>query len=141
MSLIRWRPNLNDPFEEVERFFNGDFGVSQQGFAPTIDVYQTEKEVVIEAPLAGVDPDDVEVSIEDNILTLKGATKRKSEVDEEDFYRKEIRYGSFHRQVVLPVQVKEEEAKALTKDGILKIIVPKAENKEIKSHKIIINKE
>lgn len=130
-----------DPFEEMERFFNDGFGVNRQGFVPTVDIYQTDKEVIIETPLAGIDPDDVEISIEDNILTLKGETKRKSEVDEEDFYRKEVRYGSFHRQVALPVQVKEEEARALTKDGVLKITIPKKEIKETKSHKIVINKE
>lgn len=142
MSLIRWRPRLLDPFEEMERFFNDDFfGGHQKGFVPSVDVYQTKDSVVVETPLAGVDLDDVEVSIEDNILTIKGETKRKSEVDEENYYRKEVRYGSFHRQVALPAPVQEEKAEATSKDGMLKISIPKVEEAEVKSHKITINKE
>lgn len=141
MSLIRFRPRLLDPFEEMERFFNDGFGRKQQGFVPTVDVYQTEDSVVVETPLAGVNPDDVEVSIEDNILTIKGETKRKSEVDEENFYRKEVRHGSFHRQVALPTPVQEDKAEATSKDGMLKISIPKTQEAEVKSHKITINKE
>ncbi|MEA3272269.1 MAG: Hsp20/alpha crystallin family protein [Patescibacteria group bacterium] len=143
MSLIRWRPRaLFDPFEEMDKFFNDDsFGGRQRGFVPSVDVYQTDNNVVVETPLAGVNPDDVEVSIEDNILTIKGETQRKSETDDENFYRKEVRYGSFQRQVAIPAPVQEEKAIATSKDGMLKITVPKATEIETKSHKITINKE
>jgi HSP20 family protein len=138
MSIIRFRPQLLDPFEAAERFFGED---APRGFVPALDVYQTKDAVVVEMPLAGVDPDDVEVSIEDNILTLKGETKRKTEIDDENFYRKEVRYGSFHRQVALPVPVIGEKAEAISKDGLLKISVPKVKEEETKPLKIKIAKQ
>lgn len=141
MSIIRFRPHLLDPFEEAERFFNDDSLVAHRGFVPALDVYQTKDNVVVEMPLAGVDPDDVDISIEDNILTLKGETKRKTEVDEENFYRKEVRYGSFHRQIALPVSVAGEKAEAVSKDGLLKISVPKIKEEETKPVKIKIAKQ
>ena len=138
MSIIRFRPNILNPFEDMDRFFGDD---SPRGFVPALDVYQTKDAVVVEMPLAGVDPEDVDVSIEDNILTLRGETKRKSEIDDENFYRKEVRYGSFHRQVALPVPVISEKAEAVSKDGLLKISVPKVKEEEVKSLKIKISKQ
>jgi HSP20 family protein len=141
MSIIRFRPNFLDPFEEMDRFFGEDSPVARHGFVPALDVYQTKDSVIVETPLAGVDPDDVEISIDDNILTLKGETKRKSEVEEENFSRKEVRYGSFHRQIALPAQVIGEKAEAVSKDGMLKITIPKIKEAEVKSIKIKIAKQ
>ncbi len=90
-----------------------------------MNIYDTKDAVVAETPLAGVDPKDVEVNVERGVLTVKGATKKEHEVDEKNYYRKEVRSGSFFRQVALPVAVKEDAVKAEFEDGILKITCPK----------------
>lgn len=141
MSIIHWRPHLLNPFEEMERFFGEEFPSAHRGFAPSVDVYQEKDNVIVETPLAGVDPDDVDISIEDNVLTLKGETRRKSEVDEENFHRKEVRYGSFYRQIALPALVVAEKAEATSEDGMLKITVPKTKEAEVKSIKVKIAKK
>jgi len=90
--------------------------------------------------LAGVDPDDVDVSITDNVLTVQGKTERKSEVDEKDFYRKEMRYGSFYRTIPLPVAALGDKAEAKSENGVLKITVPKASEEKNKAIKVKVVK-
>ena len=130
MAIIRWGPRwLEEPFEEMDRFFNEGFpflsSKREISFIPSVDIYEKGENIVVESPLAGVDPADVDISIEDDFLTIKGETKKKTEVDEKDYYRKEVRYGSFFRKVALPVAVDKEKAKAVCENGILKITIPK----------------
>ncbi|PSO44849.1 MAG: Hsp20/alpha crystallin family protein, partial [Parcubacteria group bacterium QH_9_35_7] len=80
-----------------------------------------------EAPLAGIDPSNVNVSIENGVLSIKGESKKEHEVDDEDYYRKEIRSGSFFRQLSLPTKVNEDGISAEFKDGVLTITCPKKE--------------
>ncbi len=124
MAIIRW-----DPFEEIDKFFREDFLSFLPrrivGLVPSVDVYEKDNDVVVESPLAGVDPKDVDISIEDDFLVIKGETKKKTEVDEKDYYRKEVHYGSFYRKVALPVPVVGEKAKAVSENGVLKITFPK----------------
>ncbi|MFA4830825.1 MAG: Hsp20/alpha crystallin family protein [Patescibacteria group bacterium] len=129
MSLIRWSPW--DPFEEMEEMMSRlpampNMAQMAKGFTPAMDVYETKDAVVVETPLAGVNPNDVEVSVEKGVLTVKGESKKEHEVDEKNYYRKEVRSGSFFRQVALPAAVKEDAVKAEFEDGILKITCPKA---------------
>jgi HSP20 family protein len=130
MAIIRWKPWwLDEPFEDMERFFKEEFPAMLPqrvgGFVPSVDVYETKDSVIVESPLAGVDPKDVDIFIEDNILTIKGETKKKTEVDEKNYYRKEVRYGNFYRRVSLPAAVAGEKAKAVSENGVLKISIPK----------------
>ncbi len=129
MSLIRWSPDW-DPFAQMEQMMKnfpsmGGAGL-QKGFVPAMDVYEEKNAIVVEAPLAGVDPEDVEVSVEKGILTVQGQSKKEHEVEEKNYYRKEMRSGSFFRQVALPAAVKEDKVTAKFEDGILKISCPKA---------------
>jgi HSP20 family protein len=137
MSLIPW----HDPFEEVEQIMK-DFRPATIGgnasFAPSVNVYETDKAVVVESAIPGVDAKDVEISIENDVLTIKGQTKKSSELDEKDFYRKEIREGSFLRRVVMPAPVLGEKAEAEFKNGLLKITAPKAGSPKGKAIKIAI---
>ncbi|KKU72069.1 MAG: Heat shock protein Hsp20 [Parcubacteria group bacterium GW2011_GWA2_47_26] len=132
MPIIHWRPFHPhfDPFEDMEHFFREDWPSflpeKISGFMPAVDVYEKGNDVIIETPLAGVDPKDVEVSFKSGMVVIKGETKRKSEVDEKNFYRQEMRYGSFYRQVALPAAVQEEKAEATSENGVLKVVVPKA---------------
>jgi HSP20 family protein len=137
MPLIKWSPFF-EPFENFDKYFeNFPAPVSRGGLVPAIDVYDSQDAVIIETALPGVDPKHVKLSIENDVLTISGSSERKTEVDEKDYYRKEIRSGSFMRQVALPAGVKEDGAKASFKDGILKIEVPKTE--KVKSKPIMID--
>ena len=128
MPIIPWRPfHFHEPFEEMEKFFEDEFPrlMPMRGFVPSVDVFEKGNNIVVETALAGVAPEDVEVSFENGCIVLKGETKRKSEVDEKDFYRKEVRYGSFYRKVALPVPVVEEKAEAVSENGLLRVTIPK----------------
>lgn len=131
MALIPFRPWWARPFEEMERMFEEEFSkfpkFEEKGvFAPEMDVYETDKDVVAEVSLPGVEPEKVDVSVEDNTLTVKGSTEKKVEVKKKGYYRKEISSGSFYRSMTLPVPVVKEKAKAEFKNGILTITLPKA---------------
>jgi len=141
MSLIKWSPFF-EPFDQMDEFFKNVPAVNRsQGLIPAIDVYDSNNAVVIETALPGVDPKKVQLSIENDVLTISGSSERKTEVDEKDYYRKEIRSGSFMRQVSLPPGVKEGDAKASFKDGILKIEFPKAQLEQSKTIKIDVTEE
>ncbi len=125
MSLIRWSPFF-DQFEEMERsLISEPSGRGITGFVPAVDVYETKDTVMVESPLAGVEPQDVEISVENNILTIKGRSESKSEVEEKDYYRKEVRTGSFYRQVALPALADADRAEASFEKGMLKVMIPK----------------
>jgi len=115
------------------------FGLSK-GFAPAMDMYETKDAIVIETALAGVRPEDVEVSIEDRVLTVKGSHSKEHEVEEKNYYQKEVRSGSFFRQVALPAAVDEEKVLAEFADGVLQITAPKVEPKEGKKVEVQIKK-
>lgn len=100
---------------------------SSERFIPAVDVYDEEGNVIVEAPLAGINPEDVNVSIDNGVLSIEGESEKSHEVDEEDYYRKEVRTGSFFRQISLPAQIDEENIEAEFQDGVLKITCPKKE--------------
>jgi HSP20 family protein len=132
-----------EPFEEMDKMLE-DFPrwpAKTAGFTPAVDIYETKDSVVVEMSLAGVDPDDVDISIEDNVLTIQGKTERKSEVDEKDFYRKEMSYGSFYRTMPLPVAVLGDNAEAKSENGVLKVKVPKAPEAKAKAIKVKVEKK
>lgn len=121
MSLVRWAPFL-DPFHEVEEFFGKWPSVS----SPAMDMYETKDALIVEMPLAGVDAKDVSVSVKNGVLTVKGETKKEKEVEEKNYYRKEVRSGSFYREATLPTAVDEQKVSAEFDSGMLKITAPKA---------------
>jgi HSP20 family protein len=129
-GLLVWRP-----FEELERirrdfdrlieeFFAKEEPV-ERVFAPALDVYETDSEVVVKAELPGVKKEDVEVLIRDNSLIIKGEKKEEREEKTETYHRVERVYGKFERVVALPVDVKLEGIKAEFKDGVLEIRLAK----------------
>lgn len=134
MSIIKWRPML-DPFQEIDKFLE-DWKAPAQGFVPALDVYQDKDNVVVETQLPGIDKNNVNISVENDVLTIEGSSEQKSEVDDKNYYRQEVRRGSFHRAVALPVSVNGEGSKAEYKDGVLKITIPKEERAKPKQIKI-----
>lgn len=132
MDIIKWTP-----FRDIDKFFEGDDffpvipAISRKS-KPSMDVYQKNNDIVAEIVLAGMDPKNVEVSIENDVLTVKGEAREEKETKDKNYYCKEIRSGSFTRSVSLPAHVKASEAKAESKNGILKITVPVDEKKVMK---------
>ena len=136
MALIKWSPFF-EPFEsnmdKMMEEMNGLIPRHQTGIVPPVDMYETETSLVVETPLPGVDPNKIELAIDNGILSIRGTSERKTEVDEKNYYRKEVRQGSIFRQIALPSRVEESQAEAAFENGILKITVPKKlEQKTIK---------
>ena len=137
MSLIKWTPfPFVDSYEEMDKLM--EWPGMGNSFTPAIDVYEDKGDVVVEAPLAGIDPEKVEIAIENSILTIKGESEKKTEIDDKNYYRKEIRSGSFYRSVSLPAKVDGDKAVASYEKGILKIRVPKEPEVKPKAIKIEI---
>ncbi len=153
MAIVKWRRRDEwDPFKdlfdlqkEINRLFETSFSrlpqrfISEESFAPAIDLYEDENEYVVEAELPGLKQDEIKVSVEDDILTISGEKKREKEVKEENLYRSERFYGKFERQIVLPQNTDKENIKASYKNGVLKVVIPKKE--EAKPKKVDIKVE
>lgn len=140
MSLIRW-----DPFREFNalptRFGNllgkgWDLPLSTTAWNPSVDIFENDNEVIIKAELPGMNAKDIEVRLENNVLMLKGERHFEKEAKEENYHRIEREYGSFSRSFALPTAVDGDKVLAEYKDGILKIVLPKKEEKKPKSIKI-----
>lgn len=98
----------------------------------TVDVYQTPSEIVIQTMVAGVRPEDLDVDISRDMVTLKGTRHKHHEVSDDDFYSRELYWGSFSRSILLPQEIEVEKSEAGLKNGLLTIRLPKL-NKEKKS--------
>lgn len=121
---------MNDLFE---RMFEGfDLapvewpGSTLGAFAPRVDVAETEKEVQVSAELPGIEEKDVEVTLSDGALTIRGERREEKEEKEKDWYRREQSYGSFHRTIALPSEIDPDKVEATFKKGVLKVTLPKA---------------
>lgn len=131
LSVIR--DEVNRLFEELGRF------PKETAFAvgtPAVDLWETDKDVMVTAELPGVDPDNVEISVTENTLSLSGEARVEEEVKDRNFIRRERSYGKFSRTLSLPVPVKPDEAEASFKDGILEIKLPKAQQARVRSVRI-----
>ncbi|RKY09741.1 MAG: Hsp20/alpha crystallin family protein [Planctomycetota bacterium] len=111
------------------RYFSG-------GFAPSLNVSETDDEVVVSAELPGLDENDVEVSLSDGRLTIKGEKKQEEEIKDQEHYRMERSYGLFERVVELPCEVDEEKSSAEFAKGILTIKLSKVAGEKAKAKKI-----
>lgn len=101
-----------------------------------VDVYQTDDEIIVKAMIAGVRPEDLDVTITRDMVTIRGAREEKYEIDEGNYYHKELYWGSFSRTILLPEEVESEEAEAIEKHGLLEIHIPKIDRKKTKTLKI-----
>lgn len=104
-----------------------------------IDVYQTTDNVVIKAPIAGVKPENLDVSVTDGVLTVKGERRQEETVKENNYFAQECYWGSFARQFTLPAGIDNEKTSASLKNGVLTITIPKEE--KTKTRTISINAE
>lgn len=142
MALIKWTPFL-EPFEDMDKFIEEFPALSRRksGFVPAVDMYEDKNSVIVETELVGIDPEKVSISIENDVLCIKGEGEKQSEVDEKNYYRKEIRRGSFYRSIPLPTHVMGDQAEATAEDGVLKIAIPKAPESKPKTIKIKTKKK
>jgi HSP20 family protein len=143
VNLVRWEPfrEMISLRQAMDRLFEDSFvrspHLSGDGVREfPIDVYQTKKDLVVKAALPGVKPEEVEITIADDTVTIKGEHKEEQETKEDDYLYREHRYGAFSRSVAIPVKVKGEKAEATFKEGVLTLTLPKAE--EIKPRQIKI---
>lgn len=101
-----------------------------------VDVYQTKDTVVIKAPIAGVRPDDIDVAISEDVVTIRGDRKDERAVEKEHYYVQECFWGSFSRSVILPTSTIADKAAASLKDGVLTIEIPKVAQNKVKKIKV-----
>jgi HSP20 family protein len=146
--MVRWEPfrdllslqeRMNRIFDESYRARTGseDDWALGGSWAPPVDIYERDGNIVLKAELAGLDPKDVEIRVENNVLTLRGERKFENEVKRESFHRVERSYGTFTRSFTLPSAVDTERIKADFKDGVLQVTLPTRE--EAKPKQIAIN--
>ncbi len=102
----------------------------------TLDVYQTDTEVVIKSTIAGVKPEDLDISITNDMITVKGIRRKDESVSKNNYYYQELYWGAFSRAVILPVDVDADKARASIKNGILTIRLPKIEKLKTKTIKV-----
>ena len=130
MTLVRW-----DPFQELASWSNRlnrsiNEGRTEDTFgawAPAVDIFEKDHNLLIRAELPGLKREDIEISMENGVLTLHGERKRESEVEESNAYRLERIYGAFTRSFSLPTTVDPSKVQAIYKDGVLEVTVPKLE--------------
>ena len=137
--LTRMQNEMNRMFD---RFFdNTRISPFQEGALnafPSIDIKETKKDVQVSAELPGLEAKDIDISIRENILTLRGEKRQESKREEEDYYQMECAYGSFNRSIPLPSEVESDKVTAKFKNGVLKIFMPKKPAAQQKSKKIEI---
>lgn len=139
MQLIKW-----EPFKEVERFFDDRFSLlptfSRLGLDLAVDVYEEKDDVVAKMSLPGVNPEEVEILVEENILTISGKREEEKEIDKKNYYSKEIHRGSFSRSINLPKSVDSNKAEAKFENGELVVVMPIVAGAKEKVVKIKIKK-
>lgn len=144
---IKWQPYKGPRKPSLRQFPFGDdnFGADwpsllpgQPSGGPAVDIYQDRSKLYVEISLGGMKPEDVEISIEDDILTVQGKSSAEQEIKKKDYLRREIRKGSFKRVIKLPLHVKGKQASAEFQNGILKVVVPKASVRSRQATKIPI---
>ena len=141
MAVVKWDPfrdlisiqdRMNRLFEQTLSRSRGDEGAAAATWTPAVDIYETLDTIVIKADLPGVVREDIEIQIDDNTLTLKGERRFSKDVQEESYLRIERTYGSFHRCFTLPASIRQEEIRAVCRDGVLELTLPKAEGSKPK---------
>lgn len=148
MDLIRW-----NPFNELMRSREDSRNIFPnipmyaytgptftRGHSPMVDVRETANEVIVSAEIPGIDPDEIEVTVNETNLILNGEIKRNEEHEKEGYRVMERRYGAFHRTIQLPAEVKPDEAWADYKNGVLEIKLNKSERGRDNSRKLKIKR-
>ena len=144
-TLDRWEPfRGTSPDTQLNRMFNDFFGRATQEqnlttWAPAVDIYEGEHELVVKADLPDIKPEELDIRVENNILTIRGERKFEKKSEEKNYLRVERAYGSFFRSFSLANTVNSDAIKADYKDGVLTLSVPKREEAKPKQIKVNVN--
>lgn len=141
MTLIKFEPlkELESFQNQIKKYFDDfpSFGMNfENSFSPRIDISEKNDKILVEAEIPGVKKEDLKITLQDNILTIKGEKKKEEESKDNNYYRCERSYGSFSRSFTLPAEVDTEKVDAKFSDGMLKIELKKIEPK--KAHEKLI---
>jgi len=148
MTIVRYDPfrDLRTLQEEVNRLFStnmtrafGDEGIGRGAWNPSVDIYENKDQIVLEAELPGMKQEDFELTVENNVITLRGERRFEKFDDADNYHRVERSYGAFTRSFTLPQTVSSEGATAEYRNGVLRVTLPKRE--ETKSRRIEISSE
>ena len=134
MALTRWEPfeGLTMLRRELDRLFedfsqgSGSLRFWERAAEPAVEISDTAAAVVVKAQLPGVKKDDLQLTITENALTVKGEMKEEEKKEDKNYHRQEFRYGAFVRTIALPAPVQAEKATAQLKDGVLEVTMPKS---------------
>jgi HSP20 family protein len=141
MTIVRWDPfrDITSLRDEMNRLFSRTLGETAGGqtWSPAIDVIEQADAIVVKAELPGMKPEDIDIEVDDNVLTIKGERRFEEKVEDGRYYRLERSYGQFSRSLGLPQGVKADEISASFENGVLEVRVPKAE--EVKPRKITVS--
>lgn len=140
MTIVKYNPEFDlmrpESFSSVlDKFFNDSLmnATRRNEFVPQVDISENEKNYTIEVAVPGMKKEDFKIDINDKVLEISGERKMKNEVKEENFHSIETSYGSFKRSFRLPEEVAESKISATYRDGILELVLPKSEEKKLKS--------
>jgi len=147
MSLVRWDPfaDMAQLREQMNRLFEqslsrvGTEPTATSTWAPAVDILETENELILRAELPGVNPDDITIRMEGETLTLRGDRRVEKAEKDWQYVRVERAYGTFQRSFTLGLRVQQDQIHATYRDGVLEVILPKAE--EVKPRQIKVNVE
>jgi HSP20 family protein len=143
-NINRWEPfrGASTLHEHLNRVFGEGFGRAEESnlttWAPAVDILETEHELVVKADLPDVDPNDLDIRVENNILTIRGERKFQKQVNENNYLRVERSYGSFARSFSLANTVNSEAIKADYQNGVLTLNIPKREEAKPKQIKVSV---
>ena len=129
-ELETWNDGELENFENTEDLEELEEGLEEEGQL-SVDVYQDKNNIIVKSTIAGVEPEDVDVSFDNDMLTIRGQRKKDLTVDEENYFYQECYWGNFSRSIILPVDVKTDKINANIKNGILTITLPKTKKKDI----------
>jgi HSP20 family protein len=150
MAIEMWRPKLmRSPFRDLMRMerdmedlfgrFLPAWGDKERGWAPTVDMVDQKDEIVVKADVPGLEEKDIEVTVQDSTLTIRGERKEEKEEKKENYYFAERSYGAFVRSLPLPAAIEVDRVKATFRKGVLEIHLPKS--KEPKGRTVEIKGE
>lgn len=142
-TIARWEPfrGVTTLQEQINRLFNDAFDrtgdeSNLSAWAPAVDIYETEHELVVKADLPDIDPKDLDIRVENNILTIRGERRFEKKVNEESYLRVERSFGSFARSFTLSNTVNSDAIKAEYQNGVLTLSIPKREEAKPKQIKV-----
>ena len=141
MAVVKWDPlrdllsiqdRMNRLFEQTLSRSRTEEGIAASTWSPAVDIYETSETIVMKAELPGLSREDIEIHIRENTLTLRGERRFAKDVQQENYLRIERVYGAFQRNFTLPATIQQDKIRAVFRDGVLELTLPKAKETEPK---------